>query len=390
MAPKHKLIRITTVPSSLKFLLRGQLRFMAGYFDVLAISSDAPELDDVKRDEGVATMAVPMTRAITPLQDLKSVWKLYKTFRREKPLIVHTHTPKAGIVGMMAAKLAGVPNRLHTVAGLPLLEAAGAKRKILNAVEKLTYALATKVYPNSNGLREIIVGEKFCDPKKLEVLGNGSSNGIDTSYFSPDHFSQASSAALRASLGIGPGDFVFVFAGRLVRDKGIVELVSAFEKLHATHPNVRLLLVGDYENDLDPLPQATHDSIEKHAGIVTTGWQQDVRPYFAVSDALVFPTYREGFPNVVLQAGAMGLPCIVTDINGCNEIIANGENGLVIPVKNEAAVSGAMQTLLENAALRGDMAGIARQRIASRYAQQVIWDAILAEYRTFAAYNQRD
>jgi glycosyltransferase involved in cell wall biosynthesis len=385
MAQKHKLIRITTVPGALKVLLRGQLRFMCAHYDVLAVSSGGPELADVARDEGVATEVVPMTRAITPRRDLNAVWQLYRVFRRERPLIVHTHTPKAGIVGMMAAKLAGVPNRLHTVAGLPLLEETGSKRKLLDVVERVTYACSTKVYPNSRGLYQIVLRERFCRPEKMKVLGNGSSNGIDSDYFSTAHFSGAEHEELRSSLGIAPGDVVFIFVGRLVRDKGIVELVAAFEKLNRSHPRSKLLLVGDYESDLDPLPRSTRDVIEGNGAIIATGWRSDVRPYFASSDALVFPTYREGFPNVVLQAGAMGLPCIVTDINGCNEIISGGENGLIIPVKSEAAVFVAMRKLLEDEGIRRKMASIAREMVVSQYAQRMMWDAILSEYHSVTA-----
>src|SRR6478672_8293944 len=201
-----RLTRITTVPLSLDKLLGGQLRFMSQYYAVEAISSDAAYLERVGKREGVAVYNVEMTRKITPFKDLSSVWQLYKHFKKTKPLIVHTHTPKAGIVGMLAAKLAGVPHRLHTVAGLPLLEATGNKRKLLDFVEKMTYSCATKVYPNSFGLLDIINQNNYCAPSKLKVLGNGSSNGIDTSHFSPNHFSAQQNQELRKSLGISPDD----------------------------------------------------------------------------------------------------------------------------------------------------------------------------------------
>src|SRR5690606_32425078 len=183
-----KLIRITTVPLSLDKLIEGQLNFMSQFYEVTAISSNYEELKKIKEKEDVEIFPIEMTRQITPFQDLKSVYQLYKFLKKEKPLIVHTHTPKAGIVGMLAAKLAKVPIRLHTVAGLPLMEAKGVKRKILNFVEKLTYSCATKVYPNSQGLYDFILKKKFCVNSKLKVLGNGSSNGINTEYFNPKHF----------------------------------------------------------------------------------------------------------------------------------------------------------------------------------------------------------
>lgn len=187
---KPKLFRITTVPISVEKLLGKQLTFMNDFYEVTAISSDKKELERVGKELGVKTFCVEMTRQITPLKDLKSLWEMYRYFRKEKPDIVHTHTPKAGLIGMLAAKLAGVKIRLHTVAGLPLMETTGTKRKILNFVEKFTYSCAVRVYPNSHGLKDFIIKEKFCEAGKLKVIGNGSTNGIDTDYFNPENFSE--------------------------------------------------------------------------------------------------------------------------------------------------------------------------------------------------------
>jgi glycosyltransferase involved in cell wall biosynthesis len=377
---KKKLVRITTVPISLEKLLENQLHFMNQYYDVTAISSDGPNLRRVGMLQGVSVFNLEMTRRITPLQDLKAVWKLYNYFRNEKPFIVHTHTPKAGTVGMLAAKLAGVPNRLHTIAGLPLLEARGVKRMLLNLVEKLTYAAATKIYPNSNGLKEIIIQEKFCKPEKLTVIGKGSSNGINTNHFNHENFSVNEIQTLKSSLGIAHDDFVFIFVGRLVGDKGINELVAAFQKLNAVNFFVKLLLVGSQESDLDPLLSGTLHQINSNPNIIAVGHQNDVRHYFAVSNALVFPSYREGFPNVVMQAGAMGLPSIVSDINGCNEIIIEGENGTIIPVKDSGAIYKTMKMMMEDAVFRTSLQIKARPMIVARYEQSVVWKALLAEY----------
>ena len=375
-----KLIRITTVPISLEKLLENQLNFMSRYYDITAISSDKSNLQLVGMAQGVSIYCVEMTRKITPLQDLKAVWQLYNYFRREKPFIVHTHTPKAGTVGMLAAKLARVPHRLHTIAGLPLLEAKGNKRQLLNVVEKITYAAATMIYPNSKGLKEIIIQEKFCKTEKLKVIGNGSSNGINANHFDPNHFSDAEKGVLKSKLGIKSEDFVFIFVGRLVGDKGINEMITAFQKLNDIKMSVKLVLVGSQEDDLDPLQPQTLHQINTNPNIIAVGHQNDVRIYFAMADVLVFPSYREGFPNVVMQAGAMGLPSIVTDINGCNEIIIEGENGTIIPVKDSSAIFGAMKKMMEDVALRTFLVQNARHMIVSRYEQEVVWKAILAEY----------
>lgn len=377
----NKLIRITTIPISLEKLLENQLYFMKQFYAVTAISADKPNLERVGQLQQVLTHHVEMTRKITPLQDLKAVWQLFCFFKKEKPFIVHTHTPKAGTLGMLAAKLAGVPHRLHTVAGLPLLEATGNKRKLLNFVEKITYACATKVYPNSDGLRRIIIREQFCKQEKLKVIGNGSSNGIDTSYFDPELFSIDTKKTLKTNLGITPEDFVFIFVGRLVGDKGINELMQAFQKIGTETNRVKLLLVGPFEPDLDPLSPETLNAIVTNGSIIWVSFQSDVRPYLAISDCLAFPSYREGFPNVVMQAGAMSLPSIVTNINGCNEIIIDGENGIIIPAKNSNAIHEAMNIMVKDNHFREKLQQNARPMIVSRYKQQVVWESILSEYK---------
>ena len=379
-----KLIRITTVPLSLKVLLKGQLRFMASNgFDVKGVSSEGEELREVHENEGIAVEAITMSRKITPFQDLKSLWEMWNFLRKEKPQIVHTHTPKAGIIGMLAARLAGVPHRLHTVAGLPLMEATGIKRKILNFVEKLTYSSATRVYPNSKGLYDFILQNNFTQSNKLKIIANGSSNGIDTTFFSPDQVTELERVTLREKLNIQPDNFVFVFVGRIVSDKGINELIKAFSQLQAVEnkpTGIKLLLVGGLENDLDPLNPETLAEINQNKDIISVGFQQDVRSFFAIADALVFPSYREGFPNVVMQAGAMGLPSIVSDINGCNEIIIEGENGLIIPPKNVEKLKEKMLTLAKDKNLYTKLKGNSRRMIENRYEQSVVWNALLEEY----------
>lgn len=382
---KPKLFRITTVPISVEKLLGKQLTFMNQFFEVTAISSDKKELEIIGKELGINTFSIEMTRQITPIKDLKSLWEMYRYFRKEKPEIVHTHTPKAGLIGMLAAKLAGVKIRLHTVAGLPLMEEKGIKRKILNLVEKFTYSCAVRVYPNSHGLKNFIIKEKFCKESKLKVIGNGSTNGINTDYFNTENFSEEQKQLLKNELHISEEDFVFIFVGRLVKDKGINELVSAFSQTLqlSNSPTLQLLLVGPLETELDPLLPETLEEIENNPHIISVGYQPDVRPYFAVSDALVFPSYREGFPNVVLQAGAMGLSCIVSDINGCNEIIEEGKNGIIIPPKDENAIHKAMEKLRSDKEYYQNLKKNSRTMIKNRYEQSLIWEAILQEYRLF-------
>ncbi|MCB7480606.1 glycosyltransferase family 4 protein [Christiangramia sediminis] len=386
----QKLVRITTIPLSLEKLLEGQLTFMNQYYEVIAVSAEKERLAQYGTNNKVRTFWVEMTRAITPLEDIKALVKLYRFFKQEKPLIVHTHTPKAGIVGILAGKLAGVPIRLHTVAGLPLLETKGNKRKILDWVEAFTYRLATRVYPNSFELRKIIVDHGYAKPQKLKVLGKGSSNGIDTGYFDPSQFNQEEKFKLKSELGIPREDFTFIFVGRLVSEKGINELVLSFIELQKSKPDISLLLVGPFEQELDPLDHQVFQNIKSHPKIFTTGYQQDVRAYFSISDVLAFPSYREGFPNVVMQANAMGLPAIVSDINGCNEIIEEGINGMIIPVKDRNALLNSMSEIIENTVLRSKLAQNARKLIQMNYERGLFWENLLKEYKELEALNKHD
>jgi len=376
-----KLIRITTVPISLEKLLEGQLNFMQSYFEVTAISSEKERLAVYGKTNNIKVFPLEMTRKITPFADLKAILKLAKFLKKEKPYIVHTHTPKAGLVGMVAAKMAGVPHRLHTVAGLPLMEAEGAKRKLLISVEKIIYKLSTKVYPNSKGLKDFILENQLAPANKLKIIGNGSSNGIDTSYFDPGKFSIVEKEKLRKELGISAKDVVFIFVGRIVKDKGIEELVRSFEEVIQTEKNIKLLLVGPLEQELNPIEDKILKAIEQEPNIISVGYQEDVRGYFAISNILTFPSYREGFPNVVMQAGAMGLPIIATNINGCNEIIKEGENGLLIPPKNKEFLKNAMLELLSDHEKRSKLASNARNYITRNYERKEVWEMLLQEYQ---------
>lgn len=377
-----KLVRITTVPSSLRTLLKGQHKFMSAYYEVIGVSSYGDPLKEVQLNEGIRTFNVEMSRSITPFQDLKSVYNLYKFFKKENPFIVHTHTPKAGTVGLLAAKFAGVPHRLHTVAGLPLLETKGFKRKLLDAVEKFTYKCATLVLPNSKGLKDIILKNQYTNSKKLKVIGNGSSNGIDTKHYDTKLVNELDKIILKKELKIDVNDIVFIFIGRIVKDKGINELVDAFNNLSLKHTNTKLLLVGPRENHLDPLLPETENLILSNKNILSVGIQKDIRPYVSISHALVFPSYREGFPNVVLQASCMELPCIVSDINGCNEIISHTINGIIIPPKDEKALYNAMEYLINNPEEIIRMKKNTRSQIIERYEQDFVWNEILKCYKS--------
>jgi glycosyltransferase involved in cell wall biosynthesis len=378
---KKKLVRITTVPLSLDKILDGQLAFMNNHYEVIAVSSEKEYLTRCAKNEGVRFKHIEMTRKITPIKDFISLIKLISFLKKERPLIIHSHTPKAGILAMLASKITNIPIRLHTVAGLPLMEEKGNKKKMLELIEKLTYSFSTFVFTNSNGLYKYIIDNNYVSKSKLKVIGNGSSNGVDVNYFSPTSVSEKEKEKLKSSLGILENDFTFVFVGRIVADKGINELIKAFDTISFQNNAIKLLLVGEQESHLDPLNENTLKLISTNKNIIKTGFQKDIRPFLAVSDALVFPSYREGFPNVIMQAGAMELPVIATNINGCNEIIINEKNGVLIELKNNGAIVKAMVRLIEDEAFYKNLKSNARSMIVSRFERKVICEKILYEYK---------
>ena len=385
-----KLFRISTVPVSLNILLKGQLEYLNQFYDVTAISGAGKDLDEVHQRERVKIHPIEMQRQISPFKDLKSLIQLYNYFRKEKPDIIHSITPKAGLLSMIAGKLAGVPIRIHTFTGLVFPYKKGMMQKILILMDKLLCICATNIYPEGRGVKNDLI-EYGITQKPLKILGNGNINGIDLDYFNPDLYSEKDSLSIREKLNIGQNDFVFLFVGRLVGDKGINELVKAFSELpRSSNQNIRrniLLLVGPYEDDLDPLLPGTIIEIQNNPNIISVGFQKDVRPYFAISDVFVFPSYREGFPNVLLQAGAMGKFSIVTDINGSNEIIENQINGTIIPVRNEIALKLEMMNAIELLKKNQDLKNICRMRIKNMFEQSIIWEVLKNEYKNHVGNN---
>lgn len=371
---RKKVLRITTVPVSLKLLLEGQLNMLNRDYEVVAVSSPGKELEEVGKRERVRTEAVCMERRIALVQDFKSLVDLIRLIRKEKPWMVHTMTPKAGLLGMLAAWICKVPVRMHTFTGLVFPSAVGVKKQLLILTDRITCACATFVNPEGKGVKDDLV--RFgITRKKLHVIGNGNVNGVNV-----DFFDRTDEVLLRAQAIRKEGSFTFCFVGRIVGDKGINELVEAFLKLVSEFPACRLILVGDFEEKLDPVMPVVRQIIFENEQIVFAGWQDDIRPYLAASDVFVFPSYREGFPNVVLQAGAMGLPCIVTDINGSNEIVHDRVNGLIIPPRDKDALWKAMKIMVTDETIRREMGDRARNIIINRYDRHLIWDEIQRVY----------
>lgn len=372
---KKKIIRACTVSMSIGFV-RGMLPDLNKKYEMVILSSPGPEMDEVEREGLARCVAVPMERHISPVKDFISLCKLIKVFRKENPDMVHSMTPKAGLLCMMAGWLTRVPVRIHTFTGLVWPTSKGLKRTILKLTDKITCSCATHIIPEGQGVLNDLK-EGGITRKPMKVLGYGNVRGIDMTRFSRRQEVMELATSLRCD-----DVFTFLFVGRIVGDKGINELVEAFEKLNAEVPNTRLVLVGFFEENLDPVSSETKEKIASNPNIIVPGELSgdELLAYYAAADCFVFPSYREGFPNTVMEAGAMGLPSIVTDINGSREIIINGTdnangngnikmNGIIIPSKDAKALYEAMKLMATDDDMRETMAANARPMIESRYEQ---------------------
>ena len=370
---KNKIIRAVTVPQSLGFCREVMIKMRRMGYDMVAVTSPGPELDELRDVDGFHCVAVPMERHISIVRDLKSLIKMIRVFRKEKPQVVHSMTPKAGMICMVAAWLTYVPVRIHTFTGLVWPTATGMKRKLLMMTDWLTCACATHVIPEGQGVLNDLKNGGITK-KPMKVLGYGNVKGVDMERFSPARFVVTKI----------PDVFTFVFVGRIVSDKGINELVEAFVKLHDKHKNTRLVLVGNYEHNLDPVSDKTRQLIETNDGIEARGakYGDDLLQMYVDADCFVMPSYREGFPNTVLEAGAMGLPSIVTDINGSREIIENEKNGLIVPAKDADALYVAMERMLTDTAVRSTMKQNARQMIESRFEKNFVQSCQIEFYKS--------
>lgn len=373
MQKRLKIVRTSTVATSLNVFCRGMLKKLSEKYDVVAVSTPGDELNEIAQREGVRTVGVPMTRPISPINDLVSLLRLVKTFLRERPDMVHSITPKAGLLSMIAAWICRVPVRMHTFTGLVFPTATGLKQRVLMLTDRITCACATHIVPEGEGVKYDLQHYGITR-KPMNVLGYGNVRGVDMA-----HYCRTAEVMAKAD-GIRQSDvFTFVFVGRIVRDKGIGELVDAFSRLNKEISGTLLLLVGYYE-DTDPLDDAVRQEIDNNPAIVMAGRQTDVRPWYAASDALAFPSYREGFPNVVLEAGAMGLPSIVTDINGSREIISEGENGVIVPAHDADALYEQMRRMVRDQSFTARLAANSRRMVAERFDKRFVEKCLLDYY----------
>ncbi len=378
-ASPTRLVHVTTVPMSLAFV-KGQVGYMRSRgFDVCAVSSRGPDLDGFGQTENVPVYPIDMARRITPGHDLLALVRLYRLFRRLRPHIVHAHTPKGGLLGTIAARLARVPVCIYHIRGLPFMGAAGVRRRLLRYTEWLASALATRVLCVSHSVRQVAIDHRLCPAGKVAVLLSGSGNGVDAlGRFHPERWRHARNAT-REAHGIPLSAVVLGFVGRIVRDKGVIELVESWRSLRQAFPELHLLLVGFFEPH-DPLPSAVEREMRSDPRVHLTGRQAHTPPFYSAMDVVVLPTYREGFPNVPLEAASMALPVVATLIPGCTDAIVHGRTGTLVPPRDTNALTAAIAAYVGGPETRLAHGLAGREHVLARFLREGIWEALHAEY----------
>jgi glycosyltransferase involved in cell wall biosynthesis len=378
-----RLIHVLTVPESLLFL-RGQVRWMKerGY-DIDVVTSPGEGIAEFEAAEGVHVHTLSMPRAITPGQDLLTLARLTALLKKLKPDLVHAHTPKGGLLGMLGARAAGVNARIYHLRGLALATATGPKRAVLEAAERTSCAVATRIICNAHSLRAEALDLGLCAPEKIEVPLAGSGNGVDAGgRFDPAKLAPGTREAVRAELGLPAGALVVGFVGRLVGDKGVVELAQAWSVLREERPDARLLLVGKFE-EKDAVPAAVRADLEGDERVHLLGFVQakDLARHYAAMDVVALPTYREGFPNVPLEAAAMKLPVVATRVAGCVDAVEDGKTGLLVEAKDAGGLLEALRRYAGDPGLRRAHGDAGRKRVTELFQRERIWEEIERVYQ---------
>jgi glycosyltransferase involved in cell wall biosynthesis len=379
ISPRVRVLSAVTSSLSVR-LLQGQLAYLqrAG-FDVTLVSSPGEELASARMVEGVQTVSVPMAREISPWKDVLSLWKLWGVMRRLRPTITNVGTPKAALLGGIAAWACRIPCRYYTLLGLRCETTTGLKRLLLLLTERIACLCAHRVICVSESLRQKAIDLSIVDAHRTSVFGSGSFNGVDIGRFAPTAETLRRAAELRGHLRIPAEAPVVGFVGRLTRDKGITELVEAYSQLRKRLPELRLLLVGDPEEG-DPLHPETHRYIESEPQIIHTGFVQDPALYYHVMDVLAFPTHREGFGNVVMEAHAAGKPVVAARSTGVVDAVIDGVTGILVPVGDAGVLTDALELLLQDTNLAATLGSAGRERMWREFKQERMWEALVQEY----------
>ncbi|MDO8316200.1 MAG: glycosyltransferase family 4 protein, partial [Flavobacterium sp.] len=340
-------------------------------------------LEEFCRSERIQGHVVEMKREISFWNDIKSLIRLFRLFRKTKPEVIHGSTPKAGLLSMIAGWMNKIPVRIYYIHGLRYQGTKGFKRTLLMFMEKISCYFATDIFAVSHGVKFMLLEDQITQ-RNVTIIGSGSANGIDVVHFSSQN---PTIPDLKSKYNIVETDFVFGFVGRLVRDKGIHELIETFVKINVAQKNTKLVLVGDFEDALDPLDNDIKQIIVAHPNIIFTGFQSDIRPFLKMMNVFVFPSYREGFGVSLMEAAAMDVPAIASDIIGCNEIIKDGYNGILVPAKSLIHLENAMKLVLRNPAILNEMALVSRQFVIDKYERNKLWDKILKSYSELIIYK---
>lgn len=379
---RDKLFLITTVARTLQFF-KGQPRLWKEHFEVCAIASEEEDiLVKFAQDEAIRYKCVPMKRDISFIVDLKCLFTLLILFIKERPRIVHANTPKASMLSMLAAWITCRPIRIYMCHGLRYETTSGILLKVLKTMEWIACHCATQVIGVSQGVVERLVNDGLCSRNKIKVVGYGTAGGIDLTRFARK--SLTGEPQVRSELNIPDDAFVFSFVGRIVRDKGINELVEAFDKLSQEYHHVFLLLIGPEEGESDLISSSSKELIKNNDRIYLLGNKEDVRPFIAESDAFVLPSYREGVGQVILEANALDVPCIASDIIGPRDIITPMENGELVKSKSVEALYDKMRDWVENPDKVAQMAKLSRAYVKARYEQEKVREAYFKEYCNLA------
>ena len=376
---KKKIVKIAAISKSIDILLKGQIAFLKNQYNLKIVASYDNTVQTIYSREGVKVDPISIQRSPSILKDIFSLINLFLYFKKERPFIIHSITPKAGLLSMIAGYYARVPIRIHTFTGLVFEGKKGLYRRILILFDKITCHFATNVYPEGEGVKKTLINNNIT-LKHLKVLANGNINGIDVEFYNISSITEDKLFFIKNKYKISLDDFIFIYIGRIVGDKGINELVQAFVYLQKIYFNIKLLILGEEEPEFDKLEPATKKEIYSNEKIITTGFVLDIRPYLIISDVHVLPSYREGFPNVVLQAGSMCVPSIVTNISGSNEIINHEFNGLLIDKKNVKSLITSMKRIYDDKELFIRLKSNCRNVIIQKYTNEIVWKSLLDEY----------
>lgn len=381
---KTVIVRLTPVLFSIPGIFKGQLRFLADNgFEVHLITSPAPEAGQIAAEEKCIHHPVLITRRMSPAADALAILRTYRILKKVKPALIHTHTSKGGLIGITAGRLAGIPLCIHFIPGFSAYEMPIPQRALILASERITFGLAHRLVPNSFSLKNFLIEKGLVQQNKVDIIGYGSSNGVDLKRYSRTPQVLSAAHKYRSRFGIKDSDTVFVFIGRLSREKGIEELVRAF--ISIPRDDIRLLFLGRFESNRARVADAVVKLINEHPRIHLTGWTDDVPGFLASSDILVLPTYHEGFPNALVQGAAMGLPCIATDVRGCRDIIEHMKTGLLVPPGDPAALQKAMKSLLESPDLRKTLSSNNYYNIKNKWASNQVCQSLKDYYDRLTA-----